>query len=205
MSGSECAAVVLAAGESRRMGSPKAQLPFRGGTFLSVLAETLGSFCAPVIAVFGFEAPRMMADAPNSVLAVENKDYEQGMLTSLQAGLRAVPSSAGRILFTLVDHPAVMPTTVEALLRVDAPLAIARYGGKRGHPAIMNREIAETFLAEPATSKMNQLIDRMLHCAVYVDVDDPGVKDDIDDPALYRGLLARENAALRKRSGEAVV
>ncbi|HXJ44917.1 MAG TPA: NTP transferase domain-containing protein, partial [Bryobacteraceae bacterium] len=83
------AAIILSAGESRRMGRAKALLPFRGGTFLSVLAETLGRFADPVIAVFGFDGERVAALAPPGVVATINHNYRDGMLTSLQTGLRA--------------------------------------------------------------------------------------------------------------------
>jgi molybdenum cofactor cytidylyltransferase len=188
------AAIILAAGESRRMGRPKALLPFRGGTFVSVLAGTLGKFCSPVYAVFGFEAERMVTQTPPSVVAVENPNYEQGMLTSLQAGLRAMTQLPDRVLFTLVDHPAVESETVRLLLEHDAALVIPRYLGKRGHPVIMSREIALEVLAEPATSKLSDVVDRRAADILYVDVEDGGVRDDIDDPRLYRELLAREGA-----------
>jgi molybdenum cofactor cytidylyltransferase len=190
------AGIILAAGESRRMGRPKALLPFRGGTFVSVLAETLGEFCSPVYAVFGFEAERMVTQTPPSVVAVENPNYQQGMLTSLQAGLRAMNQLPDRVLFTLVDHPAVGADTVRQLLRHDAALVIPRYAGKRGHPVIISREIALEALAEPATSKLNNVVDRHAAEIRYVDVDDAGVRDDIDDPGLYQELLAREDTGV---------
>lgn len=186
------AAIVLAAGESRRMGSPKAFLPFRGGTFLSVIAATLSTQCSPVIAVFGFDAPRLAAQAPPGVLPVVNPDYESGMLTSLQAGLRAVPAECDSTLFTLVDHPAIAPETVDALLRSDAPIAIPRYRGKRGHPVLARRCICEQFLAEPLSAKVRDVIDRHAAEIDYIEVDDPGIADDIDNPELYEDLLARE-------------
>jgi len=188
------AAIILAAGESRRMGRPKALLPFRQGTFISVLAGTLGTYCSPVCAVFGFEAERLMGSAPPAVVAVKNPDYQQGMLTSLQAGLRAIGELPERILFTLVDHPAIAGETVLELLHSRAALVIPRYAGKRGHPVIMGREIALEVMAEPATSKLNHVMDRHAGGIQYVDVDDPGVRDDIDDPRLYEDLLARDGA-----------
>ncbi len=193
---SSLAAVILAAGESSRMGRPKALLPFRGGTFLSVLAGTLEHFCSPIYAVFGFDAEKLMAQAPPSVVPVKNPDYQLGMLTSLQAGLRAMRQLPARILFTLVDHPAVGPETVTALLRSGGPLVIPRYAGKRGHPVIVGREIAREFVAEPPTSKLSDLINRNSALIQYLDLDDPGVCDDIDDPQVYRELLAREGARL---------
>lgn len=190
--GIKAAAIILAAGESRRMGRPKALLPYRGGTFVSILAATLGVYCAPVYAVFGCDAKELIAGAPWSVVAVENPDYRHGMLTSLQAGLRAMPEVPERFLFTLVDHPAVKASTVLAMLQSDAPVAIARYAGKRGHPVIADYVIAREILAEPVESKLNRVMDRHAAEIHYIDVDDPGVCDDIDDPRLYRDLIARE-------------
>ena len=190
------AGIILAAGESRRMGRPKALLPFRDGTFVSVLAETLGRHCSPVYAVFGFDAEGLIHQAPASVIAVENPAYELGMLTSLQAGLRAMKQLPERILFTLVDHPAVNNGTVLSLLQTNGRLVIPRYAGKRGHPVIMQRGIALEVMAEPATSKLNHVMDRHAADIRYVDVDDPGVRDDIDDPRLYQDLLTRDGTRI---------
>ncbi|HVY91089.1 MAG TPA: nucleotidyltransferase family protein [Bryobacteraceae bacterium] len=189
------AAIILAAGESRRMGQPKALLPFRNGSFLSVLAETLSVHCSPVCAVFGADAQYLMSFTPLSVVAAENPNYAQGMLTSLQAGLRNFAALPDRVLFTLVDHPAVSPATIGALLDSTAAIAIPKFGGKRGHPVVIRRAIAEEILAEPATSKLNTIMDRHASDIHYLDLEDSGITDDIDDPEAYRSLLTREGAA----------
>lgn len=192
------AAIILAAGESRRMGRSKACLPFRGGTFLSVLADTFSAFCDPVVAVFGFDGDRMVQQAPANVHTTINSDYQFGMLSSLQTGLRAL--SAGthdRTLFTLVDHPAIQASTVARLLTSAAPLVIPRWNGKRGHPVLINAEIARQFLAEPPSAMVRDTVDRNASRIEYVDVDDSGIRDDIDDPELYQALLAREGGVGR--------
>jgi molybdenum cofactor cytidylyltransferase len=186
-------AIILAAGESRRMGRAKAFLPFRGGTFLSNIAEVLGQRCSPVIAVFGFDAARLIERArPLGIRAVENPDYPLGMLTSLQAGLRVLPNEAEAAFFTLVDHPAISLSTVDALLRSEARIAIPRFENTRGHPVLIRREIIRELMAEPAASKVRDVIDRHAAEIAYIEVSDPGISDDIDDPALYEKLLARE-------------
>lgn len=187
------AAIILAAGESRRMGRAKAFLPFRGGTFLSTIAGTLGQRCSPVIAVFGFEAARCIEAArPLGLRAVENPDYPLGMLTSLQAGLRILPNEADAVFFTLVDHPAISLSTVDLLLLSEALIAIPRFENTRGHPVLIRREIIREFLLEPPASKVRDVIDRHADEIAYIEVGDPGISDDIDDPALYEKLLARE-------------
>jgi molybdenum cofactor cytidylyltransferase len=173
------------------MGSPKALLPFRQGTFLSVLAGTLAGYCSPVIAVFGFDGENVAAHAPGGVVPVINRDYRAGMLTSLQAGLQAVVGGA-RVLFTLVDHPAPAPATLAALLASNADIAIPRMNGKRGHPVLITADIASDFLREPVTSKVRDVIDRHSESIEYIEVDDPGISDDVDDPVLYSALLARD-------------
>jgi molybdenum cofactor cytidylyltransferase len=187
------AAIILAAGESRRMGRAKAFLPFRGGTFLSSIAGVLGERCSPVIAVFGFDAQRCIESAlPLRLRAVENPDYPLGMLTSLQAGLRVVPAEADALFFTLVDHPAISLSTVDALLQSSAAIAIPRSENQRGHPVLIRRAIFEAFLHEPPASKVRDVIDRHAAEIEYIEVTDPGISDDIDNPALYEKLLARE-------------
>jgi molybdenum cofactor cytidylyltransferase len=187
------AAIILAAGESRRMGRSKAFLPFRDGTFLSAITSLLGAYCSPVIAVFGFEAERSIETAKAlPVEAIANPDYQLGMLTSLQTGLRSLPKHVDTVLFTLVDHPAIAPETVEVILQSSASIAIPRFEGKRGHPVLVRRPIIEEFLAEPVTSKVRDVIDRHAAEIDYLSVFDPGISDDIDDPALYQRLLARE-------------
>ncbi len=70
-------------------------------------------------------------------------------------------------------------------------------GKRQGHPVVIDRSIANEILSEPVTSKLNNIMDR--HAIRYVDIDDPGIVDDIDDPVMYRELLAREGARRLKR------
>lgn len=188
------AAIILSGGESKRMGTAKALLPFRDGTFLSHLGETLEMRCMPVIAVFGANAAALMEACPDGIMPVENPNYEMGMLTSLQTGLWTLPEDADSALFTLIDHPAVSLSTVDALFDSPASIVIPRYQGKRGHPVLIRREIIEEFIHEPVTSKVHDVINRHEAEIAYIDTDDPGVTDDIDDPELYQKLLAREVA-----------
>jgi molybdenum cofactor cytidylyltransferase len=103
-----------------------------------------------------------------------------------------VPAACDTVLFTLVDHPAIAPATVDRVLESDAAIAIPRHRGKRGHPVLVRRRIFEEFLTEPLSAKVRDVIDRHAAEIEYVEVDDPGISDDIDDPGLYEDLLARE-------------
>jgi CTP:molybdopterin cytidylyltransferase MocA len=186
------AGLILAAGESRRMGFPKALLEFRGETFLDRLIRTFGACCSPVVAVLGAEAARIRAGlrAADRATIVENPDWRLGQITSMQQGLRAVPADARGVLFTLVDHPNVQPATVEELVRQDVPLALPRYAGRRGHPLYFSRDLAAEFLALDTNSSARAVLERHTSDIRYVDVDDPGILDDVDDPEAYRRLRA---------------
>src|ERR1700693_5772872 len=134
------AAIVLAAGESRRMGFPKALLEFRGDTFLDCLTRKLAAHCSPVIVVLGHAASVIRAAANFPAHFVVNPDYSLGMLTSLQCGLRAVPLARRHAVFTLVAHPDPAETTLTSVLDApEAPVVIPRFAGRKGHPVRLSR------------------------------------------------------------------
>jgi len=190
--------LILAAGESRRMGSPKALLEFQGETFLDRLIGLFSRRCMPVIAVLGaqHEIVRAGLRRAGDALLVENPEFRLGQLTSMQCGLRAVPADAGGVLFTLVDHPAVTPATIAALLDcgAPAPLRIPRCDGRRGHPIWISRSLMPEFLALPVGSSAREVVTRHSSEIAYIEVDDPGILADVDDPAAYQRLLARSGA-----------
>jgi CTP:molybdopterin cytidylyltransferase MocA len=190
------AGLILAAGASTRMGSPKALLKFRGETFLDRLIGILASHCAPVIVVLGHQAEAIEAGLRRAGQArlVLNPDHRKGQLSSLQCGLRAVPSESRGVLFTPVDHPAVEPATVQRLVeqagRVPPPLlVIPRYEGRGGHPVCCARDLIPEFLALPAVAQAREVIRRHLEHTCYVEVEDPGILKDVDDPEAYRRLI----------------
>jgi molybdenum cofactor cytidylyltransferase len=186
----EPAGLILAAGESRRMGFPKALLNFRGETFLDRLIRILSACCSPVIAVLGAEAERIRAGlrSASSARIVVNPDFRMGQITSMQCGLRAVPADARGVLFTLVDHPNPSDATIRALVAAHAPIVIPCYQGRRGHPIWFSRDLVPEFLALPAASSARTVLERHSAGIRYLDGDDPGILDDVDDPEAYRRL-----------------
>lgn len=190
--------LILAAGESRRMGSPKALLEYCGETFLDRLIRLFAEHCKPVIAVLGARQEMVRAGLRRAgdALIVENPDYHLGQLSSMQRGLSAVPAGADGVLFTLVDHPAVAPATIAALLECGTPepLRIPRWEGRRGHPIWFSKSLIPEFLALPSGSAARDIVTRYQSQIAYLDVDDPGILTDVDDPAAYASLLARSGA-----------
>lgn len=192
------AGIILAAGASSRMGSPKALLEYRGETFIQRLVRVLSPVCSRVVVVLGYHAAEIRPGIPGSAVIAINPAPERGQLSSLQTGLAALPAGFDGFLFTPVDSPAVASETVERVAdefqRRDAAtlLVIPRIqtpsGPKRGHPVFAARTIADELLALPPTAMASDVIHGHIPQTVYVDVDDPGILTDIDDREAYRRL-----------------
>jgi molybdenum cofactor cytidylyltransferase len=184
------AALILAAGESRRMGSPKPLLPFRGTTFLDGLIAALSARCSSVIVVLGAASEQVRAGTRGCAQFVVNHDYLTGQTSSMLCGLRAVPPEAEGVIFTLVDHPAVEAATIDVLVSPPYPLIrIPRFRGERGHPIWISRELFPELLSVPLNGAARDVIRAHRAETQFVDVDDAGVVADIDDPQAYRQLV----------------
>lgn len=193
------AGVVLAAGRSSRMGTDKALLTYRGHTFLNHLIYLALPRVKEVVVVLGHNADAIAATVPNSprIRSVVNREYDRGMLSSLQKGLAAAAGVADLILWMLVDHPAVRGRSLDALIAAaessGAPLVIPRYNGKRGHPVVLSGAIAEKLLRlDPARSPQDVVRSHYSE-ACFLDLHDSGVRRDVDRPPDYRELVGQPN------------
>ena len=186
------AGIILAAGESSRMGSPKALLEFRGQTFLDRLIRCFEEHCSPVIVVLGHEPEVIRAGVRSSGAAkfLLNAQYHLGQFSSLQCGLRAAPSDAEGVVFTPVDHPNIEPVTLAKLIESGAPIAIPQYLGRHGHPVLFSYSLVPEFLALGPDNQARTVLHRHASEIRYIDVPDAGILDDIDDPDAYHRLLA---------------
>jgi CTP:molybdopterin cytidylyltransferase MocA len=191
------AGIILAAGASSRMGTPKALLDYRGETFVGRLVRVLGETCNPVIVVLGYHAEALRAAMPAPAKIVVNPDPSRGQLSSLQSGLSALPPEADGFAFIPVDSPAVEADTVAKLVRAfeqrdpSTLFVIPRQFGHRGHPVLAARSIAAELLALPPTAEAREVVHAHVDRTEYVDVDDAGIFTDVDDPAAYRRLMER--------------
>ena len=191
------AGIILAAGASSRMGTPKALLDYRGETFVSRLIRVLGACSRPVIVVLGYHADVLRQHIPSSAHIVINPEPSRGQLSSLQTALAALPPDAEGFAFIPVDSPAVEEETVQKLVRrfeQRAPstlFVIPRQEGRRGHPVIAARSVAAEFLALPPDAEAREIVHAHVDRTEYVDVDDAGIFTDVDDPEAYRRLKER--------------
>ncbi|HET6355801.1 nucleotidyltransferase family protein [Streptomyces sp. NPDC002659] len=137
------AGLLLAAGGGRRLGGrPKALLTHRGRPLVEHAVRVLREGgCAPVHVVLGAAADRVRKEADLSgCVLVDNPDWEEGMGSSLRAGLRSLSATAAdAALVSLVDQPGIgadAVARVRAAYRSRQSLAAAAYGGERGHPVL---------------------------------------------------------------------
>jgi nicotine blue oxidoreductase len=149
-------AVLLAAGEGRRVGGPKALLRLGGATFLEACLRALDRpGVAARVVVAGHEASRVEAAVPAGpgVTVVRNEGYRAGMLSSVLRGLDAAEAlEADALLLHPVDHPRVEPETVDrvlAALAAGARIAVPSHGGRRGHPGGFARQTWPALRAAP--------------------------------------------------------
>ncbi len=140
------AGIVLAAGESRRMGSAKLLLRHRGQTLLARAVTTAAQVCDAVWVVVG-AYPRRYGNAVKApgVRVVMNPNWREGLASSLRRGVEALPPEFGAALILLADQPFVKRGHLEALLerhRTDGcDLALSRYQGVLGAPALVDRNL----------------------------------------------------------------
>jgi molybdenum cofactor cytidylyltransferase len=190
--------ILLAAGESRRMGYPKPLLKLGSRTFIEILVSAMLPSVARLIVVVGAHAGavRGAISFDPRVAVVENPDYLRGQLSSIKAALTHVRPDAAGVLIHLADHPMVRADTFAAVIdgyrRSGGRIAIARYQGRRGHPVLFARELFGELAAAPEDQGARVVVAADPARVTYVDVEDAGVVTDLDTPEdLERAGLAR--------------
>ena len=193
--------VVLAAGESRRMGFPKALLRTGDGrTFIRAIADLLAPSVAELAIVTGAHHDAIAAevatwDVASQVLLVRNPDPSRGQLSSLWVGMDAViqPATTG-LLMTLVDVPSIAPATVREVIetwqRTRAPIVRPAIGERHGHPVIFDRALFDELRAAPLTLGAKTVVRAHADTLVNVAVDDEGCLVDVDTPEDYRRVTS---------------
>ena len=200
--GTETAALLLAAGESRRMGQLKALLPWQGTTLLShQLAALDAAGVDRIMVVLGHRAAELQEvlqrerAARPSVAWVVNPDYLQGKTTSLKAGLRALsPPNPQTLLILNVDQPR-RPETLAGLLRqhqaAAARITIPTYQGQGGHPVLLDAAlIGELLEITEETQGLRAVMQRHQALIQRVEMATPEVRWDLNTPEQYRAALA---------------
>lgn len=171
------AGLVLAAGEGRRFGGPKAPYVLEGERLVDRAVRVLREGgCDPVLVVLG----AWVGDVPGADV-VRNDEWGEGMGSSLRCGLAALEGreDVDRVLVSLVDLPGLTPAAVRRLLDVDADLAAAAYDGERGHPVLFGRE-HWTGVTATATGDRGARVYLATHGPRLVEVGDVATGEDLD-------------------------
>ena len=183
-------AVVTAAGSAERFGGRKLLADVGGEPLLDrTIRCLLEGDVSEIIVVVGTDGRNALERDVNAmndarVRPVENREPSRGMFSSIQEGVR---TASGDVLLVLPgDMPFVRSDTVRSVIQEWTKrrgIVSPRYNGKRGHPVALPLGLRDEILATPATSNLHEVIKRHLDQRVDLDVDDPGIVQDVDAPA----------------------
>jgi CTP:molybdopterin cytidylyltransferase MocA len=194
----DVAGIVLAAGEGRRYGGPKALINFDGRPLAERgVATLLAGGCRPVFVVVGASAAEIEAACDlASATVVRNASWHEGMASSLRTGLDAAErAKAGAALVLQVDQPVVLPALVERLIavwRTGAVAAAASYGGQALNPVVLDRSVWDAVRAQAHGEQGARVVLRANpHLVTAVACDDVGDPRDIDEPGERAPLELR--------------
>jgi CTP:molybdopterin cytidylyltransferase MocA len=191
--------VILAAGDSTRMGFPKALLLTRDGRpFVAAIAETFArAGLTGIFVVTGRDHARI-ADAlspetlPVTPQVVRNLDPSRGQLSSLLIGIDQLPADAPAVVVTLVDVPLMTAETVRLVVsewrRTGAPIVRPAIGERHGHPVVFDRRLFQELRQAPLGVGAKAVVRAHGAEIVNVQVTDTGCLVDVDTPADYETL-----------------
>jgi len=185
-------AIILAAGESKRMGKPKPLLKFEDRTFLEQIISVLkNSEVDRITAVLGAEAETVKESIDLSgIEVVINEDYEKGQLSSLTAGIKSAPEETDAIIVCLVDSPFINVKTINDIIRSfkekNVPIIVPVFRGKRGHPVLFSKSMFKELLNAPEEHGARYVVYSNKERVFEVETSDREILIGINTPEDYR-------------------
>ena len=198
---SRVSAIILAAGMSRRMGTPKQLLRLGDGTLLEqVLENVRRSQADEIILVLGYAAETIQQQiAVDGVRVVINPTYQDGMGTSLKTGLLALDPDCGAALIVLADQPFVQPKTLDQLIehhhRHRPQILIPMYKGFRGNPLLLDRSVFPELMGLTGDIGCRAIFGSHLEGIHKLAVEDPGILLDIDSASDLEKLCNQDTTS----------
>ncbi len=184
-------AIILAAGESKRMGEPKMLMPWGKSTVLQTVISTFQSAgLNDILVVTGGARQQVESLIGKTVQTIFNDSYDSGeMLSSIQVGLSAKMREASAALICLGDQPQVNERTVrsicDAFLKNKSAIVVPSYEMQRGHPWLVARPLWEDLLEMKAPRTPRDFLKKYARKIHYVNVDTHSILEDLDTPEDY--------------------
>jgi molybdenum cofactor cytidylyltransferase len=183
------AAVILSAGASSRMGTPKSNLKIGDTSFInSILSRLQSCGFKPIIIVTGYHHREIVKsiDKQFGGEILRNPKPEQGQLSSLQVAVRNFDQDITGMLMVLVDHPLVRENTYRELFKSarahPRAIIVPTFRQQKGHPVYFSRRFFNDLLETPLSMGAREVIRKNMPAVYYLPVSDEGILQDIDTP-----------------------
>jgi molybdenum cofactor cytidylyltransferase len=208
----EIAAIILAAGESTRMGRPKPLCTFGERPALELVLDACGRAGLIRIVVLGHGAEEIRAGVKfGGAIVVDNPDFQKGQTSSLQAGLRALPPQVEAFVLFPADHPLITAEEIKPIIleyrrrRQERQIFVPSYNLKRGHPVLFDGSLRTELLRLPPDTPARRVVDLHPGRIAYVEIPTSAILMDMDTPEDYARCLEewerRETTKRRAREG----
>ncbi len=200
-------AIILAAGESKRMGSPKMILPYKGMTIIEKVVENvLKSDVEKAVIVFGANKMEIMEVIDKyPVMHCYNDYYKQGMLSSVKCGFEFLPPDFRAAMVFLGDQPmaepSVMNLVIEAYYRSGKGIVIPVCNGKRGHPTLIENKYREEILSLDEPDGLRGLLRKHPDDLLEIETENESILKDIDTQEDYFCEINKTHQTWKKQSG----
>jgi molybdenum cofactor cytidylyltransferase len=188
-------AMILAAGESKRMGKPKLLLPFGEKTIIETIVETVvSSKVEETLIILGSDREKIEDKIKNyPVEIVYNRDFRSGMLSSVQCGFKALPVETRAVLVVLGDQPKISKAIINKLIAAykssEKGIVLPVYKKERGHPVLIDLKYREEVEKLSPEVGLRGTVYRHPEDILEVDVETPSIIKDIDDESDYKKEL----------------
>lgn len=188
--------IILAAGESSRLGQPKQNLVFNGQTFLQHAVESGRlSKCKPLIVVLGSNSEKIKPIA--GTITLYNKDWQEGMASSIRIAIGEInkDSSIDNVIIMLCDQPFVSATLLNTLIdkkiETGKPIVACTYNGTRGVPALFDRALFAELLSLQGPEGAKKILMAHANEIATIPFEQGGI--DIDTPDDFEQLIKLSN------------